>query len=184
MQKILKTVNEEMELALDALGRNFSKLRTGKASPAILDDIRIDYYGTPTPIKQLANVTVPEPRTIVIQPWDKTVLAEVERAILGANIGVTPDNDGNVIRLPFQALTEEKRKEIVRQVRKLGEDAKISIRNIRRDANDQVKQMEKDSKISEDEEFNFGKDIQEVTDKWIKEVDKSIANKEVDVLSV
>lgn len=184
MQNILKTVNEEMELALDALGRNFSKLRTGKASPAILDDIRIDYYGTPTPIKQLANVTVPEPRTIVIQPWDKTVLAEVERAILGANIGVTPDNDGNVIRLPFQALTEEKRKEIVKQVRKLGEDAKISIRNIRRDANNQVKQMEKDSKISEDEGFNFGKDIQEVTDKWIKEVDKSIANKEVDVLSV
>lgn len=184
MQKILKTVNEEMELALDALGRNFSKLRTGKASPAILDDMRIDYYGTPTPIKQLANVTVPEPRTIVIQPWDKTILAEVERAILGANIGVTPDNDGNVIRLPFQALTEEKRKEIVRQVRKLGEDAKISIRNIRRDANDQVKQMEKDSKISEDEEFNFGKDIQEITDKWIKEVDQSIANKEVDVLSV
>lgn len=184
MQKLLKTVNEEMELALDALGRNFSKLRTGKASPAILDDMRIDYYGTPTPIKQLANVTVPEPRTIVIQPWDKTILAEVERAILGANIGVTPDNDGNVIRLPFQALTEEKRKEIVRQVRKLGEDAKISIRNVRRDANDQVKQMQKDSKISEDEEFNFGKDIQEVTDKWIKEVDKSIANKEVDVLSV
>ncbi|MFA7056108.1 MAG: ribosome recycling factor [Candidatus Cloacimonadales bacterium] len=184
MQKLLKTVEENMELALDALGRNFGKLRTGKASPAVLDDMRINYYGTPTPIKQLANVTVPEPRTIVIQPWDKTILADVEKAILAANIGVTPDNDGSVIRLPFQALTEEKRKDIVKQVKKLGEEAKITIRNARRDANDEIKQMEKDSKISEDEQAKFMKDVQEITDRWIKEVDQSIANKEVDVLSV
>merc|ERR1711879_402417 len=145
-------VDENMKLALDALGRNFGKLRTGKASPAVLDDIKINYYGTPTPIKQLGNITVPEPRTIVIQPWDKTVLAEVEKAILAANIGVTPDNDGNVIRSPFQALTEDKRKDIVKQVKKLGEEAKIAVRNVRRDANDQAKKMKKDSKISEDEE--------------------------------
>ena len=184
MQEFLKKADENMKLALDALGRNFGKLRTGKASPAVLDDIRINYYGTPTPIKQLGNITVPEPRTIVIQPWDKTILADVEKAILSANIGVTPDNDGNVIRLPFQALTEDKRKDIVKQVKKLGEDAKIAVRNARRDANDEAKRMKKNSEISEDVEAKFIKDIQELTDKWVKEIDQIIANKEKDVLSV
>lgn len=184
MQELLKNADANMELALDALGRNFSKLRTGKASPAVLDDIKINYYGTPTPIKQLGNISVPEPRTIVIQPWDKTILAEVEKAILGANIGVTPDNDGNVIRLPFQALTEDKRKDIVKQVKKLGEDAKIAVRNARRDANDIAKKKKKDSEISEDEETKLIKDVQEMTDKWIKEIDQTVANKEIDVLNV
>lgn len=184
MQELLKTAEENMELAHDALGRNFSKLRTGKASPAVLEDIKINYYGTPTPIKQLGNITVPEARTIVIQPWDKTILAEVEKAILGANIGVTPDNDGSVIRLPFQALTEEKRKDIVKQVKKLGEDAKVAVRNARRDANEQAKKMKKNSEISEDEEAKLIKDVQEITDKWTKEIDQTIANKEKDVLSV
>jgi ribosome recycling factor len=184
MQELIKNADKNMELALDALGRNFSKLRTGKASPAVLDDIKINYYGTPTPIKQLGNITVPEPRTIVIQPWDKTILAEVEKAILAANIGVTPDNDGNVIRLPFQALTEDKRKDIVKQVKKLGEDAKIAVRNVRRDANDQAKKMKKNSEISEDDEAKLIKDVQEMTDKWVKEIDQTVANKEKDVLNV
>ena len=184
MQELLKNVDENMKLAHDALGRNFSKLRTGKASPAVLDDIKINYYGTPTPIKQLGNITVPEARTIVIQPWDKTILADVEKAILAANIAVTPDNDGSVIRLPFQALTEDKRKEIVKQVKKMGEDAKIAVRNVRRDANEQAKKMKKDSKISEDEETKLIKDVQEMTDKWVKEIDQTIANKEKDVLNV
>jgi ribosome recycling factor len=184
MEELLLTVDEKMEAAFEALLNNFGKVRTGKASPAVLDDIKINYYGTPTPVKQLANINTPEPRQIIVQPWDKTTLADIEKAILAANIGVTPENDGNVIRLPFQALTEDKRKEIVKQVKKLGEDAKISVRNIRRDANEQAKKMKKGSEISEDDETRLLKEIQDKTDAWVKKIEESTKNKESEVLTV
>jgi len=184
MESVLMEVKEYMEMAFESLLNNFGKVRTGRASAAILEDIRINYYGTPTPVKQLANVSVPEPRTIVIQPWDKTTLGDIEKAILAANIGVTPDNDGNVIRLPFQALTEDKRKEIVKQVKKLGEEAKISLRGIRRDGNEEAKSMKKASTISEDDETRLHKEIQAETDKWVAKVDDATKNKEKEVLTV
>jgi len=141
-----------MQKSFDALLHQFSRVRTGRASASILDDVRINYYGSPTPVKQLCNISIPEPRTIVVQPWDKTTLADIEKAILAANLGITPENDGNVIRLPFQPLTEEKRRDIVKNLKKLAEDARVAIRNIRREANDQAKKMEKDHEISEDEQ--------------------------------
>ncbi len=184
MEELLLNVDDKMEAAYKALLNNFGKVRTGKASPAVLDDIKINYYGTPTLVKQLANISTPEPRQIVVQPWDKTTLADIEKAILAANIGVTPENDGNVIRLPFQALTEDKRKEIVKQVKKLGEDAKISARNVRREANEQAKKMKKASDISEDDETRLLKDIQEQTDTWVAKIDEATKNKESEVLTV
>ncbi|MDD3535696.1 MAG: ribosome recycling factor, partial [Candidatus Cloacimonetes bacterium] len=147
-------------------------------------DVRINYYGEPTPVKQLCNISIPEPRTIVVQPWDKTTLADIEKAILAANIGITPENDGNVIRLPFQALTEDKRKEISRNLKKLGEDARVAIRNIRRDVNEQIKKMKKDSEISEDDEKKHLKDIQDLTDDWIKKIDDVEKAKEKEIMEV
>lgn len=184
MEEIIIEVNEKMEASFESLLKNFSRVRTGRASQAILDDIKINYYGTPTPVKQLANINVPEPRVIVIQPWDKTTLADIEKAILAANIGVTPDNDGTVIRLPFQALTEEKRKDIVKQVKKIGEDSKVAVRKARQWANDTIKKMKKDSEISEDEETKLLKDVQEKTDSWINKVEEALKNKEKEVLTV
>ncbi|MCB5270623.1 MAG: ribosome recycling factor [Candidatus Cloacimonetes bacterium] len=184
MQTLKDTTNEKMQKSFDTLLLYFSRVRTGRASVSILDDIKINYYGQPTPIKQLSNISIPEARTIVVQPWDKTTLADIEKAILGANIGITPENDGNLIRLPFQPLTEDKRKGIVRDLKKLGEDARIAIRSIRRDANDSVKKMEKDSEISEDDEVKFLKEIQDITDEWIKKIDEVEKSKEKEIMEV
>ncbi len=184
MQTIKATTTEKMEKSFESLLHNYSRVRTGRATASILDDVKINYYGQPTPIKQLSNISIPEARMIVVQPWDKTTLADIEKAILGANIGITPENDGNLIRLPFQPLTEDKRKEIVRDLKKLGEDARVAIRNVRRDANDSVKKMQKDSDISEDEEFNFLKDIQDITDEWIKKIDEVEKSKEKEIMEV
>ncbi len=173
-----------MQRAFDSLLHQFSKVRTGRASASILDDVRINYYGEATPVKQLCNISIPEPRTIVVQPWDKTTLADIEKAILAANIGITPENDGNVIRLPFQPLTEDKRKEIVRNLKKLGEDSRVSIRNIRRDANEVIKKMKKDSEISEDDEKKQLKDMQDITDEWIKKIDEVEKAKEKEIMEV
>jgi len=162
----------------------YSKVRTGRASASILDDIRINYYGQPTPVKQLCNISIPEPRTIIVQPWDKTTLAEIEKAILGANIGITPENDGNVIRLPFQPLTEDKRKDIVKNLKKLAEDTRVAIRNIRRDANEAGKKMKKDSEISEDDEKKLLKEVQDITDEWIKKIDDVEKAKEKEIMEV
>ena len=139
MENIKDNTKEKMQKSFDAMLHQYSKIRTGRASASILDDIKINYYGLPTPIKQLCNISIPEARMIVIQPWDKTTLADIEKAILAANIGITPENDGNVIRLPFQPLTEEKRRDIVKNIKKISEDTRVAIRNIRRDANEIVK---------------------------------------------
>lgn len=184
MQELKDITNQKMQKSFDALLHQFSRVRTGRASASILDDVRINYYGEATPVKQLCNISIPEPRMIVVQPWDKTTLADIEKAILAANIGITPENDGNVIRLPFQPLTEDKRKEIVRNLKKLGEDARVAIRNIRRDANDTIKKMKKDAELSEDEEKKELKEMQDITDEWIKKVDDVEKAKEKEIMEV
>ena len=184
MQELKNTTTEKMQKSFESLLHQYSKVRTGRASASILDDIRINYYGQPTPVKQLCNISIPEPRTIVVQPWDKTTLADIEKAILGANIGITPENDGNLIRLPFQPLTEDKRKDIVKNLKKLAEDAHVAIRNIRRDANDHAKKMKKDSEISEDDEKKLLKEVQDITDEWIAKVDEVEKSKEKEIMEV
>ncbi len=184
MQEIISLSREKMQKSFEAMLNQYARVRTGRASASILDDIKIDYYGQPTPIKQLCNISIPEPRTIVIQPWDKTTLPEIERSILAANIGITPENDGNVVRLPFQPLTEDKRKEIVRGLKKISEDTRISVRNARRDANDSVRKMKKDGEISEDEEMKQLKEIQDLTDEWVKKIDDAEKVKEKEIMEV
>ncbi|MDD2597370.1 MAG: ribosome recycling factor [Candidatus Cloacimonetes bacterium] len=184
MQTLKDSTKEKMQKSFDSMLHQYSKVRTGRASASILDDVRINYYGEPTPVKQLCNISIPEPRTIVVQPWDKTTLADIEKAILGANIGITPENDGNVIRLPFQPLTEDKRKDIVKNLKKLAEDARVAIRNIRRDANEAAKKMKKDSDISEDDEKKVLKEVQDITDEWIKKIDDVEKAKEKEIMEV
>ncbi len=184
MEELKQNLRKKMESAFNSLLHNFSKARTGRANASALDDIRIDYYGSSTPIKQLCNISIPEPRLIIIQPWDKTSLSNIEKAILASNIGVTPENDGNVIRLPFQPLTEETRKDIVRQTKKIAEDTKIEIRNIRRDGNETAKLMEKNSEISEDDLKKILKDIQNLTDTWIDKISEATNSKEKEIMEV
>jgi len=184
MENIKQQVSDKMQKTLDSLLHQFSKIRTGRASASILDDVKINYYGQPTPVKQLCNISIPEARLIVVQPWDKTTLADIEKAILAANLGITPENDGNVIRMPFQPLTEEKRKDIVKSLKKMTEDARVAIRNIRRDSNEEVKQNKKDSEISEDEEKKLHKEIQDVTDEWVNKVDEAEKVKEKEILEI
>ena len=184
MEEIKNTSSDKMQKSFESLLHQYSKVRTGRASASVLDDIRINYYGQPTPVKQLCNISIPEPRTIVIQPWDKTTLADIEKALLAANLGITPENDGNVIRLPFQPLTEDKRKDIVKSLKKMAEEARVAVRNIRRDANDQLKKMEKAGEISEDEEKKQLKDVQDITDEWINKIDEVEKSKEKEILEV
>lgn len=184
MENIKQQASEKMQKTLDSLLHQFSKIRTGRASASILDDVKINYYGQPTPVKQLCNISIPEARLIVVQPWDKTTLADIEKAILAANLGITPENDGNVIRMPFQPLTEEKRKDIVKSLKKMTEDARVAVRNIRRDANEDIKKSKKDSEISEDDEKKLLKEVQDVTDEWIKKVDEAEKVKEKEILEI
>ncbi|MBN2829891.1 MAG: ribosome recycling factor [Candidatus Cloacimonetes bacterium] len=184
MKEYLIEIDKKMEKSFEAMLGNFSKIRTGRANASILDNIKINYYGALTPVKQLCNISIPEARMIVLQPWDKTTLAEIEKAIYAANLGVTPENDGNIIRLPFQALTEDKRKDIVKQLKQIGEEAKIAVRNIRRDANEYLKKAKKDSLVTEDEEKKHLKDIQDKTDKWISKIDESLSHKEKEIMEV
>lgn len=173
-----------MDKAIEALRRDLSRVRTGRASVSILDDVRIDYYGTPTPLNQVGSMTVPEPRLIIIQPWEKKLIPEIERAIQKADLGINPTNDGIVIRLAFPALTEERRKEMVKQVRKMGEEGKIAVRNARRDANESLKKLLKDKAVSEDDEKRGEKEIQELTDDYVAKIDKVIADKEKELLEI
>lgn len=184
MENLKTNTKEKMQKSFEALLHQFSKIRTGRASASILDDVRINYYGQPTPVKQLCNISIPEARTIIVQPWDKTTLGDIEKAILAANIGITPDNDGNVIRLPFQPLTEDKRKDIVKSIKKLSEEARINIRTLRRDANEAAKKMKKDSEISEDEEKKLLKELQDITDEWTKKIDEADKAKEKEIMEV
>jgi len=184
LDEIILEFDLSMEAAYDAVLRKFATTRTGRANTAALDNISIDYYGQQSPVKQLCNITIPEPRLIVIQPWDKTSLPLIEKAILASNIGVTPENDGNVIRLPFQPLTEETRKDIVKQVKKMSEEGKVAVRNIRRDSNDKLKSMEKSSDITEDDLKLGMKKNQEITDKWIEKISEVAKTKENEIMEV
>ena len=184
MEATLQEIEKKMRRALEILEQDFQKVRTGRANPAILDGINVDYYGTPTPLSQVGNITVPDPQMIVITPWEKNMLADIEKEILKSDLGMTPQNDGNIIRLPIPALTEERRKDMVKQIKKMGEDAKISIRNVRRDGNDKLKKMEKAKEISQDDLKLYTTKIQEVTDKFVGESDKVMATKETELMSV
>lgn len=184
LDEIKSDLNVSMAKSIESLKNQLTRVRTGRASASILDGVSVDYYGSPTPVAQVGQVSTPEARLLQIQPFDKSMITEIEKAILGANLGLTPSNDGNLIRIPFPALTEERRKEQVREVKKLGEDAKIAIRNSRRDQNDKVKKAEKDKELSEDESKKFQGEIQTITDKFIKEVDGVVSLKENEIMSV
>lgn len=183
-QSILKDMEERMSKAIHTLKKDLATLRTGRATPAILDKVVVDYYGTPTPISQLANINAPEPRLLLIQPWDKTALKDIDKAIQQSDIGLTPSNDGQVIRIVVPPLTEERRKDLVKVAGKDGEETKVAIRNIRRDANEDIKKLEKAGSISEDESRRHQESIQKATDKYIAEVDKVVKDKEKDIMEV
>ncbi len=184
LDDVYQEVEHKMERSLDALRRDLSRIRTGRASLALLDGIKIDYYGTPTPLNQVATLAVPESRLITIQPWDKSQLATVEKAIMSSDLGLTPTNDGALIRLSIPALTAERRKELVKQVKKMGEDSKIALRNVRRDGNETLKSFEKDKLVSEDDMRRGQEQVQKITDRFIASVDDILQTKEHEVMEV
>jgi ribosome recycling factor len=183
MQAVLKDLDTRMNTALEALAREFATVRTGRASTAILDAVRVDYYGTPTPISQMASLSTPDARTLVIQPWEAAQLKEIEKAITKADLGVTPVNDGKLIRLTMPTPTEERRKQLVKTIGKMAEDARVAVRNIRREANDKLKALAKDKKVAEDEERRGHDQIQKTTDRFIAKVDETLKKKEQEILS-
>jgi len=181
----LKTkAREKMDQVLEHLRRDLAGVRTGRASLALLDSIQVSYYGSPTPLKQVAALAVPDPRLITIQPWEVSLIPEIEKAITTSNLGLNPTNDGKLIRLTIPSLTEERRKELVKQVKKMGEDTKVRIRNVRRDTNEEIKKFLKDSKISEDDQRKGQDEIQKTTDQYITKIDEMIKKKEAEVLEV
>lgn len=184
MDAVFTKTKDKMEKCLDALNRDYKAVRAGRANPAILDRVTVDYYGTPTPINQMAAISVPEPRMLMIQPWDASTLKDIEKAINTAEIGINPSNDGKVIRLAFPALTEERRKELVKDISKRGEEAKVAVRNVRRDAMDDIKKLKKDNEITEDDHKNGEKKLQDITDSYIKQVEEMVKKKEDEVLSI
>lgn len=184
VKEIIKESEDKMKKVIEITKKDFMSIRTGKASPSLLEKITVDYYGTPTAVNQLANISVPEPRLIVVQPWDKGSLAGIEKAIMKSDLGITPTNDGSVIRLAIPPLTQERRKELAKNIKKEGEEKKVAVRNIRRDANEHLKKMEKDGDISADENKKAQEEIQKLTDKYTKEVDQVVANKEKEIMEV
>lgn len=182
-QSVKKNAEDRMDKAIAALRRDLASLRAGRATPALLDKVQVEYYGAMTPVNQLANLSTPDSRTLLIQPWDKSSMSAIEKAIMKSDLGLTPSNDGSVIRIIIPALTEERRSDLVKMTKKYGEEAKVAIRNIRRDANDEIKKLEK-SGISEDESRRHQEDIQKFTDKFIAEVDKVLAAKEKEIMEV
>ena len=177
-------IEEKMTKTISVFEENLSEIRAGRANPAILNKVMIDYYGTPTPINQVAGISVPEVRMIVIQPWDASILKDIEKEILKSDIGINPNNDGKVIRLAFPELNEERRKEIVKDIRKMAEEAKVAIRSIRRDGIDEAKTMQKNSEISEDDLKVAEEKIQKLTDKYVENIDKILETKEKEVMSI
>ena len=184
MKEQLKVYEDKMEKTLEYLMNEYASIRAGRANPHVLDKIKVDYYGTPTPIQQVGNISVPEARIILIQPWEKSLLKAIEKAIQTSDLGINPNNDGSSIRLVFPELTEDRRKELAKDVKKKGEGAKVAIRNIRRDANDTFKKMEKSDEISEDELKDATEKMQKITDKAIEKVEKAIENKTKEILTV
>ena len=183
-QDVIKTAKEKMEKTLAVTTRELATLRAGRANPQVLDKIQVDYYGTPSPINAVANISVPEPRMLVIAPWEAKMVSVIEKAILKSDVGINPSNDGKVIRLVFPELTEERRKDLCKQVRKQVEEGKVALRAIRRDANEQIKKMKKDSLITEDDQRKGEEEMQKITDNAIKEVDKICAAKEKEIMEV
>ena len=181
---VIRRSRAGMEKAIDALKKELSKVRTGRASTTLLDDIRIDYYGTPTPLNQVGTLTVPEPRLITIQPWEKNLIPEIEKSILKSDLGLNPSSDGQLVRIAIPPLTEDRRKEMVKLTKRIGEEAKIAIRNSRRDANESLKKLEKDKEISEDDLKRGEKEIQDLTDAFVKKVDEVVATKEKEVMEI
>ncbi len=180
----IKEFEDKMKKSIEALEEEFAAIRAGRANPHILDKIKVDYYGTPTGLQQVANISVPEARMIQIQPWESSLIKDIEKAILISDIGITPNNDGKVIRLIFPELTEDRRKELAKDVKKKGDNAKVAIRNVRRDANDTFKKQNKASEISDDEFKNLEDEVQKLTDKYVNAIDKAIEDKTKEILTV
>lgn len=184
MDERIQVLNDKMQKAFDFLVSDLATVRAGRANPHVLDKIKVDYYGTPTPLQQVGNITVPEARILQIAPWEKTMIKEIEKAILCSDIGINPTNDGAVIRLIFPELTEERRKELVKDIKKKGEDGKVAIRNIRREGNDSFKKLSKEEDISEDQIKDLEDKLQKITDKFIKDIEKAVEEKSADILKV
>jgi len=181
---VISGMSSHMDKTIDSLRKEYQKVRTGRASTSLLDEIKVDFYGTLSPLNQVATLAVPEPRTITLQPWDAKMIPPIEKAIMNANLGLTPANDGKLIRLNLPPLTEERRKEIVKQLKKLAEDAKVAVRNIRREAIDDLKKLEKEKKISEDDLKRAEKDVQDVTNSHVARIDEVLLHKEKEVMEV
>ena len=181
-KELLKELKVEMEKSLEAIQKEFSKVRTGRASISLLDGVRVDYYGTPTPLNQLATLSIPEPRLIAIQPWDGSIIKEIEKAILKSELGLTPNNDGKIIRVTIPPLTEDRRKELVKLVKKMAESARVSIRNHRRSTNDDLKSLKNDKALSEDDFYKYQEYVQKITDENIKKFDDLTKQKEEEIL--
>ena len=184
MDERLKVYEEKMTKSYDAMIREFTAIRAGRANPHVLDKLKVDYYGTPTPIQQVGNISVPEPRMLQIQPWEKSLIKAIEKAIMTSDLGITPSNDGTVIRLVFPELTEERRKDLVKDIKKKGEAAKVAIRNIRRDANEVFKKQNKAKEISEDDMKDLETKTQKMTDKYIADIDKAVDEKSKEIMTV
>ncbi|KQC09347.1 MAG: ribosome recycling factor [Smithella sp. SDB] len=183
-ETIYQKFKDEMEKTITGLSKSFSRVRTGRASVALLDGIRVDYYGTATPINQVANISIPENRLIVIIPWDASVIGAIEKAIQKSDLGLTPSNDGKTVRLAIPQLTEERRKELVKIVKKMAEEGKIKLRNARRDANEELKNLKKNNKMAEDELFTAQEEVQKLTDQYIEKTDKILAVKEKEIMEI
>lgn len=184
IREIVQEAEEKMSKTVDVLKKDLASLRAGRATPALLDKIQVDYYGAITPVNQMANISVPEARLILIQPWDKSTIPAIEKAIMKSDLGLTPSNDGNVIRIGIPQLTEERRKELVKVVKKKTEEARVAVRNVRRDTNDMIKELEKDREISEDESKRSLEEVQKLTDKMVKKVDEVMEGKEKEIMEV
>lgn len=182
--EIMKRSEESMNKSIENLKREFTGIRTGKANPGLLDNVKVMYYGQTVPLKQVASIAVPEPRLITVQPWEKTLVPEVEKAIQASDLGLNPQSDGTLIRLPIPPLTEERRKDLVKVVKRLGEETRISLRNIRRDANDQYKQLEKKHDISEDEMHTRQDEVQKLTDKYVEKIEEVVSAKEKEIMEI
>lgn len=183
-KEILKETETKMKKSIESAKREFSEVRTGRAHPGLIEGMHVDYFGTPTPFKQVASISTPDPRTVIIQPWDATIIPEIEKAILSSNLGITPSNDGKIVRLSIPPLSEERRVELAKIVREMAEKSRVSLRTIRRDSNDKLKKLENDKTISEDEHFKSHEDVQKLTDKYIKEIETLLDDKSKSLMEV
>jgi len=184
MEKILEMTEEKMSKTLDSVAQQLARLRSGKATPTLLESVKVDYYGSMMPISQIASISTPEPRLLVVHPWDKTAVPAVEKAIMASDLGLNPNSDGTVVRIPIPALTEERRKELVKIARKIGEEGKVGIRNIRREIIEEIKAKQKKSEFTEDDSFHLQEKVQEVTDKFSRKVDELLNTKEKEIMTV